>query len=188
MTSIKNLLKKYENIALSDKEVLNIINGRAKLILYPELHKYKSIDHLLEPYGACILLYEAKPRYGHWCCVFKVNDKLIEYFNPYGGFHEGFPDKSLEYIPMDFRLKSNQYYPYLSFFMYNSPYDLSYNEYKFQKHNKDIKTCGRWVALRIVFKHLSLDQFYQFIEFLKQKLNMTSDQLVTFLTMYINKI
>lgn len=185
--SIKKVLNEYADIALSDTQVLKLINGRANLILYPNLHKYQTIDEILEPYGACIILYEAMPRYGHWCCIFKVNNQLLEYFNPYGGFHEGFPDESLEYIPMSFRLKSKQYYPYLSILMYESPYQLSYNEFAFQKHGSNIKTCGRWCALRIVFKNLTLNQFHNMIESLKQKLGINSDQVVTLLTMYINK-
>lgn len=183
MNNTKGILNEYADIALSDKQVMKLINGRANLILYPDLHKYKSIDEILNPYGACILLYEAKPRYGHWCCIFKVNNKLIEYFNPYGGFEEGFPDDSLEYIPIDFRLVSNQYYPYLSILMYNSPYELSYNEHAFQKHGNNIKTCGRWCALRLVFRHLSLEEFDALIKFFNKKLNISSDQLVTLLTL-----
>jgi hypothetical protein len=180
-----NELNKYADIALSDTQVLKLIDGRANLVLYPDLHKYKSIDELLNPYGACVILYESKPRYGHWCCIFKVNDKLLEYFNPYGGLDEGFPDDSLEYIPMDFRLKSNQYYPYLSYLMYNSPYELSYNEHPFQKHGINIKTCGRHVSLRLVFRNLSLKQFHAAMKFLEKKLKINSDQLVTLLTMKI---
>lgn len=185
--SIKEILNQYADIALSDSEVLKLIDGKANLILYPNLHKYKSIEDILYPYGACIILYEAMPRYGHWCCIFKVNSELLEYFNPYGGFHEGFPDQTLKNIPMDFRLKSNQDYPYLSLLMYNSSYRLSYNEHPFQKHGDDIKTCGRWCALRIVLKHLSLQHFYDLVEYLKKILGVTSDQLVTLLTMYINR-
>jgi hypothetical protein len=184
---IKNTLKEYENIALSDKEVLKLIDGRANLILYSYLHKYKKIDDILNPYGACIILFESLPRYGHWCCIFKVNDKLLEFFNPYGGWIEGYPDESLNYIPLNFRLKSYQYYPYLSILMYNSKYELSYNEYRFQKHNKDIKTCGRWTALRIIFRHLSLNRFYKMIKSLEKELKINSDEVVTLLTMYINK-
>lgn len=176
-------LQLYEDIALSDKEVLKLIDGKANLILYPDLHKYNTIDEILEPYGACILLFEARPKYGHWCCIFKVNNKLLEFFNPYGGY----PDDSLEYIPMHFRLISNQYYPYLSILMYNSPYELSYNEHKFQKHGKNIKTCGRWCAIRLVFRNLSLDEFNELIKLLTKKLNVDSDKLVTLLTMKINK-
>jgi mRNA-degrading endonuclease YafQ of YafQ-DinJ toxin-antitoxin module len=178
-----DILKVYENIALSDKEVLKLIDGKANLILYPDLIQYDNIDEILAPYGACIILFEAKPKYGHWCCLFKQNEKLLEFFNPYGGY----PDDSLEYIPMHFRLISNQYYPYLSSLMYKSPYELSYNEHKFQKHNKDIKTCGRHAAVRLVFRHLSLDKYKELLDFLRKILKMNYDEIVTLLTGYINK-
>jgi hypothetical protein len=181
--NVKNILKEYENIALSDKQVLKLINGRANLILYPDLHKYDNIDEILEPYGACILLFEAKPKYGHWCCIFKINDKLLEFFNPYGGY----PDDSLEYIPMHFRLISDQYYPYLSLLMYYSPYELSYNEHAFQKHGKNIKTCGRWCSIRLVFRNYSLEEFHNLIKNLEKEFGINGDEVVTLLTMYINK-
>lgn len=187
MSEIKKILAEYENIALSNIEVLKLINGRAKLILYPNLYKYKTIDEILHPYGACIILFEAKPRYGHWCCIFKVNDHLLEFFNPYGGFIEGYPDSSLEYIPLDFRLKTHQYYPYLSMLMYNSPYELSYNEYPFQKHNRNIKSCGRHCAIRLVFRNLSLEEYKNMLDLLCNKFKINYDQLVTLFTMYINK-
>ena len=69
MNTFDDIIKIYENIALSDSQVLKLINGRANLMLYPDLHKYESIDEILKPYGACILLFEAKPKYGHWCCI-----------------------------------------------------------------------------------------------------------------------
>lgn len=183
MSSFKDIIKDYQDIALSDKEVLRLIDGKANLVLYPDLHKYETIDDILEPYGACILLFEAKPKYGHWCCIFKRNNKELEFFNPYGGY----PDDSLDYIPTRFRLISNQYYPHLSWLMINSPYELSYNEYKFQKHGTDIKTCGRWCALRLTCRYLSLDDFHKLIKHLMKKFNMKSDELVTLLTMHINK-
>ena len=71
--------------------------------------------------------------------------------------------------------------------MYNSPYELSYNQYRFQQHGKNIKTCGRWCAIRLTFRHYSLDQFHDLIQFLKKRLKVTGDKLVTLLTMYINK-
>lgn len=181
--SFKDIIKKYEDIALSDKEVLKLIYKRANLILYPNLHKYNNIDEILHPYGACILLFEAKPRYGHWCCIFKINDKLLEFFNPYGGY----PDDSLEYISNRFRKISNQLYPHLSYLMLKSHYELSYNEYQFQEHNPDIKTCGRWCAIRLRYRYLNLDQFHNMIENMSDILRVTHDELVTLLTMYINK-
>ncbi len=183
MKTIDNIIKIYQDIALSDKEVLKLINGRANLILYPDLYKYHSIDEVLGKYGACIILFEAQPKYGHWCCIFKVSDNLLEFFNPYGGY----PDDTLNNIPIDFRKISHQEQPHLSLLMLDSPYDLSYNEFRFQKHGADIKTCGRWCAVRLAFRFLSLDEFYDMIKQLTKKLKMTGDELVTLLTMYINK-
>lgn len=182
MESFNNIIKHYRDIALSDSEVLKLIDNKANLVLYPDLINYKDIDEVLGPYGACILLFEAKPNFGHWCCLFKQNNNLIEFFNSYGGY----PDDSLQYIPMHFRKESNQYYPYLSWLLINSPYELSYNEHKFQGHNSDIKTCGRWAALRIYFRNLNLKQFTKLINTLCKELRLSKDDLATILTMFIN--
>lgn len=88
---------------------------------------------------------------------------------------------------MHFRKISNQDIPYLSFLMYNSPYDLHYNEYQFQRYKKNTKTCGRWCAIRLLFKFLPLDDFKNLIEELIKKLKINGDELVTLLTMHINK-
>lgn len=178
-----NKLEEYQNIALSDSDVLKLVDGKANIILYPDLHKYNTIDDILYPYGACILLFEAKPKYGHWCCIFKVNNKLIEFFNPYGGY----PDDSLKFIPMRFRKISNQYFPHLSWLMINSPYELSYNEFKFQEYGINIKTCGRWCAFRLLCRNLNLYDFTNLIKYLKNKLKISGDKVVTLLTSNINK-
>lgn len=165
------------DIALSDKQVLELVNGKANIILYPDLHKYHSIDDLLFPYGACFILFESQPNFGHWCALIKLDNQNIEFFNPYGGY----PDDGLEYIPPKFRIETNQDYPYLSYLMINSNYNLSYNEHRFQKHNKNIRTCGRWSAMRILLKNYSLDEFTNIF------LNKNSDRLVTDLTSWINE-
>ncbi len=172
-----SLLKTYEDIALSDDQLLKLIDGRAKLVLYPELINYTNIDDVLGKHGACILLFEARPNYGHWTCLHRTGGN-VEFFNPYGGY----PDDSLQYIPMHFREVSNQLEPYLSMLMYNSPYTLSYNEHKFQKHGKDIKTCGRHCALRLIFRDLNLPEYAFMMKTLKQKIGLTTDELVSYLT------
>ena|ERR1700761_6813437 len=180
---MQDIIKYYKNAALSDKDVLKLVDGKANIILYPELHKYKYVDQILEPYGACFLLYEAKPRYGHWCCLLKTHDNIgpiIEFFDPYGSSgsmdHPGYPDSQMSYIPENFRKISNQDIPHLSYLLLKSPYRLSYNQYPFQKFGKNIKSCGRWCALRIIFRNLTLDQFKELF------LNNQSDDLATFLT------
>lgn len=186
MESFDNIIKIYEDIALSDSEVLKLLDGRCNIILYPDLYKYNSLDEILEPYGSCILLFafQIKPSiYGHWCAINKISDNEVEFFNSYGGW----PDDTLKHILGGIRKKSNQDKPYLSMLMLESPYQLSYNEYRFQKHGKNIKTCGRHCAIRSIFKDLSLEEYKKLLETLGKKLNMDMDELVTFLTIWINK-
>ena len=171
-------IRKYEEVALSSTDILELLNGRANIVLYPNLYKYTSIDELLEPYGAFILLFESKPKYGHWTCVFKLDDDTLEFFNPYGGY----PDDSLEYIPNAFSIKSNQDHTYLSHLLLDSPYSLTYNEYKFQKISKDTRTCGRHCVVRLWFKYLPLEDYYKLLKKLSAYSGLNFDQIVTVLT------
>ncbi len=80
------ILKAYEDIALSNTDITNLLNGKVNIVLYPDLYRYRSIDEVMGPFQACILLFEAKPSYGHWCAIFKTDLNTVEFFNPYGGY------------------------------------------------------------------------------------------------------
>ncbi len=175
---MKKLLQEYEDIALSNVDILKLLDGKANIVLYPQLHHFKNIDQLLEPFGACLLLFEAKPKYGHWTCIFKLDDNSIEFFNPYGGY----PDDALKYIPFQFRQVTNQNHTYLSYLLYKSHYDLNYNEYKFQKVSKNIRTCGRHCVVRLLFRWMTLEQYHEFLHDLSIIMNMNYDEIVTYLT------
>jgi hypothetical protein len=176
----KKLLDKYQEISLSNYDVFNILDKKVRVLTYPELTKYKNIDDVLRPHGCFVLLYLTKESYGHWTCCIKYNDR-IEVFDSYG---DSQPDDELEQINMKFRKESNQYYPYLTKLLYESGYPVEYNDYKFQKHRDDIKTCGRHVAMRIKLKDIKLDDYYDIMTKLKKEFKLTYDELVTLLTMY----
>ena len=168
-------VKQKVDIALSDKDVLSLVEGNAVVRLYKDLARFNTIDEALGKHGALFLLYETQPDYGHWVAVIKRqgdNGPEIEYFDSYGGYVDG----TLKYVPKYFRKVSGQNFPHLSALMYNSPYDLAYNQYKFQKHGANIKTCGRWSALRIIFRDLPLETFKRLFK------HANSDELVTMLT------
>jgi hypothetical protein len=166
-------IKKLKNVALSDKDCMKLVQGRARMVTYPELYKYKSLDELLGKEQAIFLLFELKPSYGHWCAVFKQDEDTIEFFDSYGTYL----DNELKWIDVDYRKKSHQMYPYLTALFVKSPYkNLTYNEHKFQKHDNNIRTCGRWAALRLVFRDLPLDMFAKLFK------GKNSDDLVTILT------
>lgn len=172
---MKDLIDYYKNIPLSGDQMLKLVNGKANIVLYSDLHNYDDIDDVLGPYKTVFLLFETKSRVGHWTCLcFK--EGVLHFFNSYSGY----PDDGLKYIDDEFRDVSNQDLPYLSELMYNSPYELAYNEHKFQGNNNNIMTCGRWCALFVLMKDMTLDTFAKLFN------NKYGDDIVTLLTMYIN--
>ena len=176
------IINENVDIPLSNFDILDLMNNKANIVLYPNLHQYKSIDELLGRYGVAFILFESQPKYGHWTLLFKLNNQCLEFFNPYGGIKKGFPDEPLNFIPKDFAKKSNQDIPYLSLLMIESPYKLSYNEFNLQEHNPNIKTCGRHCCVRLACRQLNLYQYKDFMKTLCKELEMNPDQLVTLFT------
>ena len=171
---LRKIVNIFKDIPLSDGDIKELVNGRCNIIRYPDLYKYDNIDQLIEPYGACVLLYEAEPHSGHWCCL-TLHDNELEFFDPYGGF----PDTQLDYIHGDaYKKRSHQDKKYLSYLLLepSCTYDLSYNEFKFQKMGNTIQDCGRWCSLRIILKHLTLKEFKQLFY------GPNSDDIATLLT------
>lgn len=179
---MNNIIDEYKKIALSDTDLMHLLNNKVKILLYPDLVNFNNIDELFYPFDACIILFLSKPNFGHWVLLFKRYPNIIEFFNSYGGY----PDDSLVYISDEFRKKSGQCKPYLSNLLYKSPYILHYNEHKFQCDDKNINTCGRWVVIRYIFKILSLKKFNKLIKKLSKQLKTDGDGVVTILTSWIN--
>lgn len=183
MTDLQ-IIKEYEAIPLSDSQLLKLVDNKANLVLYPNIYRYQSVDDMLSPYGATILLFESKPNYGHWCLLFWAPGKDLEFFNPYGGY----PDDSLDYISKEFKQASHQDKPYLSLLLLNSGYKLSYNEYQFQQDGPNIQTCGRHVACRLNNRHLSLKEYKKMLDdcrvdiYQKYQKKIDYDGVVTILT------
>lgn len=175
LKTLKDIIDEHKNIALSDTQVIDLVKGQANFFIYPDLHAVSNIDQVLGEFGAVIILYLSQPHFGHYCCLIKTHDEhgpLLEFFDPYNGT----PDSQLQHIPQPFRQESGQDYPVLSELLIESNYDISYNEFDFQKLDNGVKDCGRWCAMRILLKDLPLKEFSELFY------NMYSDDLVTFLT------
>lgn len=172
-------IKELKDYSLSDKDVMKIVNGHANFITYDKLQDVTNIDEILSPYGSCIILYLTKPNYGHFVSLNLVGPKMdsLEHFDSYGII----PDDELHEFPISDSLREQlgEDYPYLLQLMYDSPYDLSFNEYKLQSKNNDVKTCGRWAAMRTFLKHLPLEEF---ADIFKNNRLGTPDDIVTLLT------
>lgn len=166
------------DIALSNNDIKKLTNNKVNIITYPNLYKYKTIDEVLGEYGACIILFESRKHFGHWCLIFKQTNRMIEFFNPYNGY----PDDSLNYIDDQYRIDTNQDIPYLSLLLIKSNYDLSYNEFQFQQLKRNINTCGRHCVVRFWLRNLTLYEYNDFIRNKCIKMGISPDKLVTLLT------
>ena len=180
----KSQLKELENIPLSDKQIRKLVNNKVSVILYPNLVNYKTIEDVLGPYGAAFILFESKPKYGHWVLLFQLDECTLEFFNPYNGF----PDDSLNYISINFRKISNQLHTTLSRLMYKSPFCLTYNEFQFQEKNRNIKTCGRHCGFRLMNRFLNLYEYKDLISKLSKKYKTNADGVVTIETAWVTPL
>ena len=163
--------------SLSGADMMKGCNNKAKIILYPDLYNYKNIDELLSPHGAIFLLYEYKPRYGHWTLLFRQND-TIEHFDSYN--HK--PDDEFSFIPEYFREVNNMMYPRLTRMLHDSNEEIHYNNFKLQKSGGDIATCGRHCLARLKHKDLNINQYYSMLKYISKKMNITYDEIVYYMT------
>lgn len=157
--------------SLSDGDINGFLQNKCKIVVYPDLHKYKSLSQLLKPYECVVLLYEMKQDVGHWCCLIDHGDK-IEFFDPYGLI----VDDELDFIPDDFQNKSNQNHTYLTNLLLNQNKPVEYNHTKLQGKNPKITTCGRWTVARLLFKDWDLSKF---VKVMKSDPKLKPDQVVT---------
>ena len=101
---------------LSDTELKKILGNNLKVIMYPDLAKYSSIEQLLpNPNDYCIILIvEDENKYtisGHWCALLKYNGKY-EWFDPYANP----PDYDLiHWMDKKTRVRLHESKPYLTY-------------------------------------------------------------------------
>jgi hypothetical protein len=147
---MEDLIRKNYSIALSLQDLKKICNGKVNIFLYTDLAKAQHIDELFHPYGCFIVLYQQKPNYGHWVTVNRVDKNTIEHFDPYGIR----PDEEFKnHNPMNLPL-------YLSTLITNSGYERTiYNQYQLQGKDKNVATCGRWAAVRVLMRKKRLSEF-----------------------------
>ncbi len=82
--------------ALSEDDIHTMI-PTLKVIAYPDLLQYKTIDEALDEKGRLMILYLTEsPSEGHWVCLLKRKSTLT-YFDPYGKLK---PDAESQWISL----------------------------------------------------------------------------------------
>ena len=141
--------------SLSGSEVLKLLDNKANLFSYSQLHTINSIDELLGQYKKCVLLYHTSQNYGHYVCVWENNNTLF-FFDSYGSK----PDTQLKFLPTHLKEELNSNHNYLIRLMFNSGKKVEFNEYQLQSRENNITTCGRWCVNRLRFPEISIDEYH----------------------------
>lgn len=154
---------------LSDHEVKKIAKN-AKVVLYPELANYNTIDDVFGNKNKIILLYvnEKNPgsTVGHWCALSRHNG-VIEFADPYGKEI----DEHLDDFSQDHRAATDQPVNFLTRLLYDyvtAGGQVNYDEEKKQKLSDNIATCGRHTALRLRYHTIPHEKWQKIWNDLKQ--------------------
>lgn len=169
-------LKKLKKKALSNKDIIDNVKHNISFVTYPELENFNSLDDVFDDNKSILILYLQSPNFGHWTCLNKLGNNLIEFFDPYGILI----DNELKFNSKELNDKLEQDAPFLSKLMIDSQYNLSYNEFSFQEEASNINTCGRHCIVRMNHLNLSLNQYKNV--FSKLKKFLSPDDVVTIMT------
>lgn len=168
--------KHSKSYALTGQEVQNLSGFNPRVLTYPELLNYDSVEQLLGENEAVIILYLTSKNYGHWCTLFKYpKSKRIEFFDSYGLVI----DDELAFVDNNFREENNMLYPHLTYLLTNYNGPIEYNEYQLQDPDDEkAQTCGRHVGLRLRLRSYPLEKY---ISIFRRK-KYSPDDLITYLT------
>lgn len=139
--------------ALNGLQVQQIAGKNYPLYRYSDILKFNTLDELLGKLGGAIILYQFNEGIGHWCCIFKLNNRIVEFFCSFGIL----VDKHIDLIPQKKRALFGASFKHLSYLMKKSTYILSYNDFILQDITSFL--CGYYVGYRLRMRHLSLNQF-----------------------------
>ena len=161
-------LKHY---SISDQDIQQAI-GVKPFLYYPDLQNVKSISQLFDKKGrACILFLTTSSNHGHWTCLMKRPNKVIEYFDSYGGYG---PDGERKWLSHKELVNLHEDQPLLYNLLKKSKYKILYNPYPYQSHSPDTNTCGKHCITRLYYHKLTEPEYHTMI----RNSGMTPDQFV----------
>lgn len=152
-----NIIKDAERFDLSGADIHRITDGKCNIIQYSDLERVNNLEEILSPHGAVMILYTTKKNFGHWVCLFKINNnKLLEFFDPYGLKI----DEELQ-ITNDLHLRDHNgiITPHLSALVNSGGYRVLSNTYQIQEFLEHTNTCGRHTGMRVRFRDTPLKKY-----------------------------
>ena len=167
-------------IALSDGDIKTLIGGGIRVLTYPEIEHYKSINALLAGQDAVVLLYLTESKTcGHWTAILRHVDStgrvVLEYFDSYGGA----PDAPFSWLTHSRREALDQTRAVLAKLLKDSPYPVDYNHARLQEKDDDVNTCGRHVVVRLWHRGERLQPYLRWLLNAAKEGGTTPDGVVT---------
>ena len=175
-----NKVNKLVHKALSDEELKVILGKNLKIVMYPDLAKYSSIEQLLvNPNDYCIILIvESESKFnisGHWTALLRY-DGLFEYFDPYGNDVDV---DLMTWMDRKTRARLHESTPYLTYLLKGRKY--IYNKVKYEVLKKGVNTCGSHSSYRI-YQFLkysrTLEDYQKHMQDLSKQFGMGYDKIV----------
>ena len=175
-------LKREIKRALSEDEIkiaVKKLGGKVKIVSYPELENYDSINSLFGKHKYIVLLYTAdEAKVGHWVLLIKHSPSKIELFDSYAYR----PDNLLKF----FKKGGREMPAYLSELFLNSGIKtVIFSKKRLQRLRNDVGVCGRYVVVRILYdlEGKSLEDMLKDIKRNKHFPKGHYDGFITFMTM-----
>ena len=170
--------------SLTDEELKKLSEYTIPIMIYSDFIDNGVINSLMRSPDKCVIfLVRQEETSGHWCLCFlkeKGSEIGVHVYDPYGN-----PPDSKEwkqYVKEDILSTLHQEKPYLLNQLYNSGYNIYFNEFKHQKKDNKTSTCGRHCILRSCFLDLDTDQYNDLIKSKCASLGVSPDELVCIIT------
>ena len=162
---------------MDDLELKESLPRDVKIVRYKSLNQFKSINSLLpKTPSAAIVLYENKPKDGHWCAVARNKNGLF-FFDPYGEM----PDKQLDYAEFSRSRVLHGGDKSISDLLATYKGPIHYNPVDYQAESPDVATCGRHSVnfIREIYGGGTLDSYYERMSSAEKRTGLSADEIVT---------
>lgn len=170
---LKDALKPIKYESMGDDDLKKYL-PHVPIIKYSQFSNYKDINDILpNEESMMIYLIEDSPNNGHWCCLVKRNDEILN-FDSYGNKI----DSDLKWTPEEKRIELGVKDKYLSNILNNTDKCVKYNNIDYQAGLNDVATCGRH-CIFFLTSGLSLEEYYKMMKRLKKHHKLTYDDIVS---------
>jgi|LauGreSuBDMM15SN_2_FD.fasta_scaffold27432_2 hypothetical protein len=153
------------NYSLTDSDIREFVENDIPVMTYSELVDDGVLNVLLSsPSNACIFLVRQSETYGHWVLIWlkkEGNEKGLYIYDSYGNTPDSKEWK--KYVSEDVLKSVHQEEPFLLKELYDSGFNIYYNEYKHQSNDKNVASCGRHCCVRSCFLDMDTDEYNNMI-------------------------